>query len=1204
MKKRKHWERIIAIVLAVIMVSGVAPLDTLADFSWSPMIESKSFSRTVDVINRGLETFKCISGWFADYLNSLLFQALAVEYSNGLYTYTLSNDQATITKCDASVSGAITIPSSLDGNTVVAIGNNAFSNCTGITSITIKDHVQTVGYSAFSNCTSLSTVIMPESSYVLNGEAFKGCTALNNIDLGGITSLGYLIFLDCTSLNSLVIPNTVTKAEHISGVPRTIYGINRSVDMGALTGSYIENLTFESGIQSIPSYICSYCKTLRNVSIPDRELLTDLGAGITDAYSIGAYAFSNCDLLSRIDFPEHLTEIGNGAFSGCVALTSITIKDHVQTVGYSAFSNCTSLSTVIMPESSYVLNGEAFKGCTALNNIDLGGITSLGYLIFLDCTSLNSLVIPNTVTKAEHISGVPRTIYGINRSVDMGALTGSYIENLTFESGIQSIPSYFLSYCQTLQIVFMPNSITEIKPGGFFNCTSLTDVYFSGSETNWAAILIGQSNECLSSASVSIHYHCPSDHSDYLGTVWLDEPDRFDFHDEQFIMNNGVPLVDINKEFSIRNVTLYTESKTWNNRIKYTIEGPEGGIIPNGEITMTNKSEVDDDDDIQQWFEYKFIIPLYSKAVGEYTIRFIPTYGLETKEIQIQVVDYEYCADIVNPSYQRYSFDNKDTEFEFPIHAALFGPAKGWTLYRSREKARANGVCFGMSLTTALFARYPQMTTMFEEKQWQTDLRPETWSSIYNMDVGTWIKAAQITQFALEKHTVIKDIKSIYSLVVASNSPIPIRACNVGNKNAHCMLALGVVYGLDDCRNIVIYDPNSSKSSFLLKISKDYSSWALNASTFSYLSSDGDLIDAFPPEALDELYAYRFVFVDNVWSDMEHINYLSEHNLLIQSSTPLDRKQYLNSLDLYAYGNGNTRANEETTDYLYWADNDLHSLSLSAKEEVFISVVDIHSGISANLAANETATVTVNDAAQNSFRSNNQSGDVVQVSFMNYTDEGVMEVQIDGIANGGETEMICDNDCINVNGLSTGTICLRNDDDTIVSKKFVNGLGGRVQVFFDDEQFEIQYEDKLKIISMDGSFEQKVNWWRKYSSASMKCGFLISNCKKAVRYVWTSNSSRVSVDQNGLITNSGCFARSARITLTAYDLHDNVVTSSNVTVRFYKFDWQKTRLQSQEVVGDNFFYPKVKPTEREPELLLSMISALLEKKHWWFVSYN
>ena len=88
----------------------------------------------------------------------------AVDYTDGAitYDYTAGVNEATVKKCDTSAVGAITIPDkvTIDSveHTVTAIGNSAFSNCTGITSVTIPSSVETIGTRPFEGCTSLEAI--------------------------------------------------------------------------------------------------------------------------------------------------------------------------------------------------------------------------------------------------------------------------------------------------------------------------------------------------------------------------------------------------------------------------------------------------------------------------------------------------------------------------------------------------------------------------------------------------------------------------------------------------------------------------------------------------------------------------------------------------------------------------------------------------------------------------------------------------------------------------------------------------------------------------------------------------------------------------------------------------------------------------------------------------------------------------------------
>lgn len=78
----------------------------------------------------------------------------------GSYTYTENNGKVTITDFDETVSGAIQIPSMIEGCPVTEIASSAFTKCTSITSVIIPDSVHSIGLSAFSNFTSLESITL------------------------------------------------------------------------------------------------------------------------------------------------------------------------------------------------------------------------------------------------------------------------------------------------------------------------------------------------------------------------------------------------------------------------------------------------------------------------------------------------------------------------------------------------------------------------------------------------------------------------------------------------------------------------------------------------------------------------------------------------------------------------------------------------------------------------------------------------------------------------------------------------------------------------------------------------------------------------------------------------------------------------------------------------------------------------------------
>ena len=104
------------------------------------------------------------------------------------------------------VSGSIVIPSVINGVIINSIGNQAFKNCTSITSVTIPNTVTSIGSNAFDGCTNLESVTLPSSLQIIGSSAFKGCTSLEEIEIpSSVNSIGANAFKICSSLESVTI---------------------------------------------------------------------------------------------------------------------------------------------------------------------------------------------------------------------------------------------------------------------------------------------------------------------------------------------------------------------------------------------------------------------------------------------------------------------------------------------------------------------------------------------------------------------------------------------------------------------------------------------------------------------------------------------------------------------------------------------------------------------------------------------------------------------------------------------------------------------------------------------------------------------------------------------------------------------------------------------------------------------------------------
>jgi hypothetical protein len=111
----------------------------------------------------------------------------------------------------AGAGGAVEIPSTIGGTTVLAIGADAFRDKSNITSISIPNSVTSIGEHAFFQCYGLKSISVPIQATTVASATFQYCTGIENITIPeGVITIEDRAFYQCTNNESIVIPSTVT----------------------------------------------------------------------------------------------------------------------------------------------------------------------------------------------------------------------------------------------------------------------------------------------------------------------------------------------------------------------------------------------------------------------------------------------------------------------------------------------------------------------------------------------------------------------------------------------------------------------------------------------------------------------------------------------------------------------------------------------------------------------------------------------------------------------------------------------------------------------------------------------------------------------------------------------------------------------------------------------------------------------------------
>ena len=148
-----------------------------------------------------------------------------------------------------------TIPDTYQGEKVVGLRGNTFSNMPLLSEVTLPDSITEIRGQAFKNCRSLKRVILPEHLTYLGGEAFYHCSSLEEVNLpAGLTEIRGNTFEECSSLLRIEIPDNVTRI----GV-HAFYG-NTSLEEVVISP--------DSRLQQIGSSAFRCCDSLREITLP------------------------------------------------------------------------------------------------------------------------------------------------------------------------------------------------------------------------------------------------------------------------------------------------------------------------------------------------------------------------------------------------------------------------------------------------------------------------------------------------------------------------------------------------------------------------------------------------------------------------------------------------------------------------------------------------------------------------------------------------------------------------------------------------------------------------------------------------------------------------------------------------------------------------------------------------------------------------
>ena len=260
-------------------------------------------------------------------------------------------------------------------NSVTAIGDCAFYNCSGLTAISIPNGVTSIGDSAFYECTGLTAISIPNSITSIGYSVFCGCSGLTAVNIpNSVISIGQYAFASCKGLTSITIPNSV-----------------KTIDEAAFTScSNLSSITIPGSVTSIGYRAFQNCSGLTAIQVESGNTVFDsrenCNAIIETTSNTMVWGCMNTII------PNSVTSIGKLAFSGCFGLTSINIPNSVTTIESNAFWECTNLTSISLPNSVTSIGSGAFTDCWNLATVIIGNaLTNIGDGAFIRCSRLKNM---------------------------------------------------------------------------------------------------------------------------------------------------------------------------------------------------------------------------------------------------------------------------------------------------------------------------------------------------------------------------------------------------------------------------------------------------------------------------------------------------------------------------------------------------------------------------------------------------------------------------------------------------------------------------------------------------------------------------------------------------------------------------------------------------------------------------------------------
>ena len=258
----------------------------------------------------------------------------------------------------------------------------------------------------------------------------------------------------------------IVVSEGVTGISEGAFHLAKS-----LTSVYLP-----STLSSVNSFAFCGCENITSVYHPDLTAWCNIvfGEFESNPLYLGSDLYISDNILESLVVPESITEINDSAFYGCSSIKSVYMHDEVTKIGANAFYFCNALETIYIPQSLKMVGIYAFSKTDKTLKVyvdDLITWCNIDFAVYGNPLRCNGELYVNGQLVTDIV--FPDSLDIVNRHSFHGY---DRLQSVIIPEGVTAIDHGAFYECTNLKTVSLPKSLSVIEGYAFDSCSSLTSI--------------------------------------------------------------------------------------------------------------------------------------------------------------------------------------------------------------------------------------------------------------------------------------------------------------------------------------------------------------------------------------------------------------------------------------------------------------------------------------------------------------------------------------------------------------------------------------------------------------------------------------------------------------------------------------------------------------------------------------------------------